>query len=400
MTIKGKHQVVIVGGGTAGVTVAARLLRKGYTDVAVIEPSAQHYYQPLWTLVGAGQAKASTTVRPEASVMPKHANWIRNSAAAIDPDANVVTCDDGATYEYDALVVCPGIQLDWNRTEGLEQAIGRNGVSSNYRFDLAPKTWDFIQDTRSGSAVFMMPSGPIKCGGAPQKIAYLASDYWRKQGVLDKIDVHLVVPSPRAFGIPEIANNLDKVIANYGIHLHTMSEVTGVDADSRKVTVSAVGEGGTDTTLPFDILHAVPRQSAPDWIKSSPLSTGDENGYVDIDKFTMQHVRYPNVFGLGDAGSSPNSKTGAAIRKQAPVVVENIDAYFKGRPLQAKYDGYSSCPIVTSSHDMLLAEFDYDLNLKPSFPLLDSTKPHRPYWYRKKYGLPFLYWNLMLKGLA
>ncbi|MCB0942229.1 MAG: NAD(P)/FAD-dependent oxidoreductase [Mycobacterium sp.] len=400
MTIKGKHQVVIVGGGTAGVTVAARLLRKGYTDVAVIEPSAQHYYQPLWTLVGAGQAKASTTVRPEASVMPKHANWIRNSAAAIDPDANVVTCDDGATYEYDALVVCPGIQLDWNRTEGLEQAIGRNGVSSNYRFDLAPKTWDFIQDTRSGSAVFMMPSGPIKCGGAPQKIAYLASDYWRKQGVLDKIDVHLVVPSPRAFGIPEIANNLDKVIANYGIHLHTMSEVTGVDADSRKVTVSAVGEGGTDTTLPFDILHAVPRQSAPDWIKSSPLSTGDENGYVDIDKFTMQHVRYPNVFGLGDAGSSPNSKTGAAIRKQAPVVVENIDAYFKGRPLQAKYDGYSSCPIVTSSHDMLLAEFDYDLNLKPSFPLLDSTKPHRPYWYLKKYGLPFLYWNLMLKGLA
>jgi sulfide:quinone oxidoreductase len=400
MTIKAKHQVVIVGGGTAGITVAARLLRKGYIDVAVIEPSDQHYYQPLWTLVGAGQAKASTTVRPEASVMPRHATWIRNAVSAFDPDANTVTCADGATYEYDALVVCPGIQLDWNRTEGLEQTIGRNGVSSNYRFDLAPKTWDFIQSTRSGSAVFMMPSGPIKCGGAPQKIAYLASDYWRKQGVLNKIDVHLVVPTPRAFGIPEIANNLDKVIANYGIHLHTMSEITGVDADSRKATVTAVGEGGTDTTLPFDVLHAVPRQSAPDWIKSSPLSTGDDNGYVEVDKFTMQHVRYPNVFSLGDAGSTPNSKTGAAVRKQAPVVVDNIDAYFKGRPLQAKYDGYSSCPIVTSSHDMLLAEFDYDLKLEPSFPVLDPTKPHRVYWYLKKYGLPFLYWNLMLKGLA
>ena len=247
-----------------------------------------------------------------------------------------MTCADGATYEYDVLVVCPGIQLDWNRTEGLEDALGRDGVSSNYRFDLAPRTWDFIRNTRSGTAVFIMPSGPIKCAGAPQKIAYLASDYWRKQGVLNDIDVHLVVPTPRPFGIPAIADNLDKVIANYGITVHTMSEVTAVDAAARKVTVTSVGEGGTDITLAFDMLHAVPRQSAPDWIKSSPLSTGDANGYVDVDKFTMQHVRYPNVFSLGDAGSSPNSKTGAAIRKQAPVVVENIDAYLEGRPLRRR----------------------------------------------------------------
>ncbi|GAY17882.1 FAD/NAD(P)-binding oxidoreductase [Mycobacterium sp. shizuoka-1] len=400
MSITAKHQILIVGGGTAGITVAARLLRKGYTDVAVIEPSDQHYYQPLWTLVGGGQAKAATTARPESSVMPTKATWIRKAASAFDPAANTVTCADGATYEYEALVVCPGIQLDWNRTEGLEEAIGHDGVSSNYRFDLAPKTWDFIRNTRSGSAVFMMPSGPIKCGGAPQKIAYLASDYWRKQGVLDKIDVHLVVPTPRAFGIPAIADNLDKVIADYGIQLHTMSEITAVDGDSKKVTLTAVGEGGSDGTLAYDVLHAVPRQSAPDWIKSSPLSTGDDNGFVELDKFTMQHVRFPNVFGLGDAGSTPNSKTGAAIRKQAPVVVENIDAYLTGRPLPARYDGYSSCPIVTSSHDMLLAEFDYDFHLEPSFPVLDPTKPHRPYWYLKKYGLPWLYWNLMLKGLV
>lgn len=198
MTITAKHQILIVGGGTAGITVAARLLRKGYTDVAVIEPSDQHYYQPLWTLVGGGQAKAATTARPESSVMPSGATWIRKAASVFDPpNANTVTCADGATYEYDALVVCPGIQLDWNRTDGLAEAVGHNGVSSNYRFDLAPpRTWDFIRETRSGSAVFMMPSGPIKCGGAPQKIAYLASDYWRKQGVLDKIDVHLVLPTP------------------------------------------------------------------------------------------------------------------------------------------------------------------------------------------------------------
>ncbi|WP_099021749.1 NAD(P)/FAD-dependent oxidoreductase [Mycolicibacterium palauense] len=400
MTITAKHQIVVVGGGTAGITVAARLQRKGYTDIAVIEPSDTHYYQALWTLVGAGKAQASSTARAESSVMPKHATWIRKSASAFDPDNNTVTCSDGTSYAYDVLVVCPGIQLDWNRTEGLEETLGRNGVSSNYRFDLAPRTWDFIRNTRSGSAVFMMPSGPIKCAGAPQKIAYLAADYWKKQGVLNDIDIHLVVPTPRIFGIPEIADNLDKVIAGYGIQLHTESEVTAVDAGAHKLTVSSMVEGGGETVLPYDVLHVAPRQSAPDWIKSSPLSTGDANGYVEVDKNTLQHVRYPNIFSLGDAGSTPNSKTGAAIRKQAPVAAENIDAFIKGRPLTAQYDGYASCPLVTSSHDMLLAEFDYSLKMTPTFPILDPAKPHRVYWYLKKYGLPFMYWNLMLKGLA
>ena len=400
MTITATHQILIVGGGTAGITVAARMLRTGYTDVAVIEPSSTHYYQPLWTLVGGGQVKAGSTERTESSVMPTGATWIKNAASTVDPDANTVTCSDGATYAYDVLVVCPGIQLDWDRTEGLEDALGRDGVSSNYRFDLAPRTWDFIRHLRSGTAVFTVPTGAIKCAGAPQKIAYLAADYWRKQGVLNDIDVHLVMPGARPFGIPAIADSLDEVIAHYGITLHTNSEMTAVDAASRKVTISSVAPGGTNAMLPYDVLHAVPRQSAPDWIKTSPLSTSDPTGYVDIDKHTMQHLRHPNVFSLGDAGSSPNSKTGAAIRKQAPVVVANVDAYLKNQPLPGSYAGYSSCPIITSSHAMLLAEFDYDLNLEPSFPMLDPTKPHLAYWYLKKYGLPFMYWNLMLKGLV
>ncbi|UXA18009.1 FAD/NAD(P)-binding oxidoreductase [Mycobacterium sp. SMC-4] len=395
-----KHQIVIVGGGTAGISVAARLLRRGYCDVAVIEPSDTHYYQPLWTLVGGGQAKASATARPEASVMPRKATWVKSAAVAVDPDNNRITCADGTNYEYDVLVVCPGIALDWDRTEGLTDALGKDGVSSNYRFDLAPRTWEFIRDLRSGTAVFAMPSGPIKCAGAPQKIAYLAADHWRSQGVLDDIDVHLVVPTPRLFGIPAIADSLDAVAADYGITVHTNAEVTAIDSTARKAAVTHLGDGGSGTMLSYDLLHAVPRQSAPDWIKFSPLSTGAAGGYVEIDKHTMQHVRYPNVFSLGDVGSSPNSKTGAAIRKQAPVVVDNIDALLNGRPLAASYNGYGSCPIVTSAHAMLLAEFDYDLNLTPSVPLLDPTKPHRGYWYLKKYGLPFMYWNLMLRGLA
>lgn len=395
-----KHQIIVIGGGSAGITVAARLLRKGYQDVAVIEPADTHYYQPLWTLVGGGQADAASTARSEASVMPKGAAWIRNAAAAIDPDSNTVTCVDNSTYTYDVLVVCPGIQLDWHRTEGLEDGIYSDAISSNYLYAMAPRTWDLIRRTRSGTAVFMMPSGPIKCAGAPQKIAYLAADYWRREGVLNDIDVHLVLPTPRAFGIPAIADALDEVIADYGITLHTNAEITSVDAGSQKLVVSPVGSAGTETTLSFDMLHAVPRQSAPDWIKSSPLAARDATGYVQVNKHTMQHVRYSNVFALGDAGSTPNSKTGAAIRKQAPVVVANIDSLLNGRPLTASYNGYASCPIVTSSDAMLLAEFDYSMTIKPSIPVLNPTEPHRSYWYLKKYGLPFLYWNLMLKGLA
>ena len=402
MATTAKHQILIIGGGTAGITVAARLARKGYTDVAIVEPSDKHYYQPAWTLVGAGLFDLQKTERAESSVVPKKSTWIKKAAESFDPDNNTVTCTDGSTYEYEALVVCPGIQLDFGKIDGAEATLGKNGMSSNYRFDLAPKMWDMIRSTRSGTAVFTMPSGPIKCAGAPQKIAYLACDHWRKEGVLDDIDVHMVLPTPRTFGIPAIADNLDKVVADYGITLHTSSEVTAIDGEGHKATITAVGEGGTDDVLSYDVMHFVPPQSAPDWIKTSPLSTGEGPGYVSVDKHTLQHTTYPNVFSLGDAGSTPNSKTGAAIRKQAPVVVENIDAYLKNESLGGEYHGYASCPLVVSSKAMLLAEFDYSFEMTPSFPrwMFDPAKPHRAYWYLKKYGLPAMYWNGMLKGLA
>lgn len=394
-----RHQIVIIGGGSAGIPVAARLLKKGYSDLAVVEPSDKHYYQPLWTLVGGGCASAATSERSEASVMPKGATWIRKAAAAFRPDDNAVVLDDGSELEYEVLVVAPGIQLDWHRTDGLSDALGVDGVSSNYRFDLAPRTWDFIRDLRSGSAVFTMPSGPIKCAGAPQKIAYLAADYWRRQGVLSDIDVHLVLPTPRTFGIPEIADELDKVVEGYGINVHFQQEMTAVDTAAKSLTVSSL-DGSTTTTLDYDVLHAVPHQSAPDWIKASPLSTSEPTGYVEVDKHTMQHVRYPNIFSLGDASSTPNSKTGAAIRKQAPVVVENIDHHLKSQALTAEYGGYASCPLTTSRDKMLLAEFDYSMQRTPSFPVINLVKPRRDMWFLKKYGLPFLYWNLMLSGRA
>lgn len=396
------HRIVIIGGGTAGITVAARLRRAGQDDIAVIEPSAMHYYQPLWTLVGAGRVGASTSERKEASVMPAGVRWLQDTAVAVDPKDRVVTTAAGITVSYDFLVVCPGIQSDWSKIPGLIPALGHHGVSSNYSFELAPKTWQFISALRGGTAVFTMPSGPIKCAGAPQKIAYLAADFWRLQNVLDKIHVILVLPTPKMFGVPEFSNVLEAVAKRYGIDVRLQSEMTSLDASERTLTLVDKSGGDTKTeTVHFDFLHAVPPQSAPDWIKASPLAApGNPGGYVDVDKHTHQHVRYPEIFALGDASNVPTSKTGAAIRKQAPVVVENLLAAMRHKTLSASYDGYTSCPLVTAHNKMLLAEFDYSLKPRPTIPLIDTTKERYDMWLLKRYGLPAMYWNLMLRGLV
>ncbi len=394
------HRIAIVGGGSAGIAVAARLRNGGQQDVAVIDPATTHYYQPLWTLVGGGRAPVEKSARPQASVMPKGVRWIKQAAAEIDPDGREITLDDGGTVGYDYLVVCPGIQLDWAKITGLPATLGRDGVSSNYLYELAPATWNFIRNTTSGTAVFGMPAGPIKCAGAPQKIAYLAADYWREQGVLRNIDVHLVLPTPGMFGVKEFSDVLLGVARRYGITVHFESEVTEVLPDRREAVV-ADRKNDTTTTLPYDVMHLVPPQSAPDWIKKSPLAdAANPAGYVEIDKNSMQHVRYPNVFSLGDAGSSPNSKTGAAVRKQTPVVVANLLSAMGGKPLTASYDGYSSCPLTTSRRKILLAEFDYTMKPTPTIPLINTLRERTDMGYLKRYGLPLLYWNLMLKGRA
>lgn len=400
MATRTHHKVAIVGGGSAGISVTARLRRAGQADVAVIDPATTHYYQPLWTLVGGGRAPVEASARPQASVMPKGVTWIRKAAAEIDPDSREITLDDGGTVGYDYLVVCPGIQLDWAKITGLSSTLGRDGVSSNYLYELAPATWNFIRNTRSGTAVFGMPAGPIKCAGAPQKIAYLAADHWRQQGVLSDIDIHLVLPTPGMFGVKEFADVLVGVARRYGITVHFESEVTEVRPDTREAVVTD-RKNDTTLTLPYDVMHLVPPQSAPDWIKKGPLADpNNPAGYVEIDKHTMQHTRYANVFSLGDAGSSPNSKTGAAIRKQAPVVAANLISVMNGQAPTASYGGYASCPLTTARRKMLLAEFDYTMKPTPSIPVIDTLKERTDMWYLKRYGLPFLYWNLMLRGRA
>ncbi|UXY32874.1 NAD(P)/FAD-dependent oxidoreductase [Streptomyces sp. HUAS TT20] len=396
--MSGRHRVAVIGGGSAGVSVAARLRRAGVNDITLIEPSDTHWYQPLWTLVGGGQATLSTSRRPEGSVIPDGVRWLRRRALAVDPEARTVTLSGGAELAYEYLVMAPGLQLDWGGVPGLGEAVGHDRVSSNYAAEYAPRTWELIKQMRSGTAVFTHPATPLKCGGAPQKIAYLAADHWRRQKVLDDIRIVLVIPDPAMFKVPAWSQVLEKVAARYGIEVRLRSEMTAVDGDARQLTVTD-HVGGTKETLGYDFLHAVPPQSAPDWVKASPLTDpASPQGFVAADKHTLQHPSYDNVFALGDVANLPTSKTGAAVRKQAPVVTANLLDVMNGRSPSRRYDGYTSCPLVTARDRMLLAEFDYDLNPTPTFPLINTFKERRDMWVFKRYVLPPVYWHGMLTG--
>ncbi|MBW3084099.1 hypothetical protein KEM60_00282 [Austwickia sp. TVS 96-490-7B] len=395
------HTIVVIGAGTAGNTVAARLCRAGARDVAVVDPYPMHYYQPLWTLVGGGRASRAASERPRQDVLPVGVHWITDAAEGIDPERRTVLLRERGPLSYDQLVVAPGIQLNWDRIPGLQGTIGAHRTASNYRYDLAPLTWELIRTTAAGTAVFTMPPGPIKCAGAPQKIAYLAADYWRRQGVLDRIDIHLIVPTPALFGIPQFAEILADTAAAYGITVHLSTRVTAVDGPARCVHLHR-DDTGEDSVLPYDMAHFVPPQSAPDWVARSPLAAPDDpGGYVDVDPRTLQHVRHREIFALGDVAATPNSKTGAAVRHQAPIVVANMKAAYQGLSLPGRYDGYASCPLTLSRRTLLLAEFDYTGQPAPSYPLPwpDTTAPILDFNLFKKVALPVMYWNFMLKGL-
>jgi sulfide:quinone oxidoreductase len=389
------HQILIVGGGTAGITVAARLLNRDPSlDVAIVEPSGKHYYQPLWTLVGGGIYKPEDSERDEADLIPAGASWIRDAASAFDPGANRVTTRDGRAISYDYLVVAPGLQVNWDRIEGLKDAVGHDGVCSNYDIKTVPSTWEAIRSFKGGTAIFTQPSGAVKCGGGPQKIMYLADEAFRRSGVRDRTRIIFASATPRIFAVDPYATSLEKVVDRKGIETRFKHELTAIRAASREAVFRNL-DSGDEAVLPYDMIHVTPPMGPPDFVSRSPLADGD--GWVDVDRHSLQHTRYPNIFGIGDASSLPTSKTGAAIRKQAPTLVENLLATLHGDPATASYDGYTSCPVVTGYNSLILAEFDYDKKPAESFPF-DQSQERFSMFLLKKTGLPSLYWHGMLKG--
>jgi sulfide:quinone oxidoreductase len=400
MSPRKHHEVLIIGGGNAGISLAARLRRYGVDDVAVIEPKDHHLYQPLFSHVAGGRARASQAVRSQSSVTPADVTWIHDDAAGIDAAANTVTLGSGSTVSYGHLVVCPGLQFDWDAVPGLPEAMLAPSGASHYEFSLVPKISALLRDLRSGTVVFTMPSGPIKCGGAAQKPMYLACDYWQRQGVLGDIRVVMVQPYPTVFGVPGVDEELDRKIDEYGIELRLNSELASVDAVAGTVTIVDTVNGATEQ-LHYDVLNAVPPQSAPDWLKATDLpAAGDEGGFVEVDPETLRHVRYSNVWSLGDAAATSNSKSGGALRKQTMVLAKNLVAARNGKQLQQKYDGYSVCPFTVSRSTVVFAEFDDQYQPAPTVPKVPTWKESRLSWVIDRDMFPQVYWNMILKGRA
>jgi len=393
------HKILIIGGGTAGLTVAARLKRAGQADVAIIEPSEKHFYQPLWTLVGAGCVGKASTMRHEADYIASGVTWIKDAASEISPDTKSVTTRSGARVCYDFLIVAPGLELDWDAIPGLREAVGNGSVSTNYAYDNAPQTWDLIRNFKGGNALFHMPGTPIKCPGAPQKIMYLAADYFRR----NKISANVIYGSaiPAIYGIKEYAAVLDKVVARYNIDARFNHDLVEVRPDKKEaVFVLKADPEKRRVTIPYDIMHVAPPQRAPEFIRKSTLPPQDQPGlgWVEVDQFTLQHKRYANIFALGDVANTPNAKTGAAAIKQAPVLVKNLLSVMRGSVPTARYEGYVACPITTAYGKLLLCEFDYSGKPTPTLPFINTIGERYDTWLLKRYGLPWLYWNVMLRG--
>lgn len=392
------YDVVIVGGGAAGCGAAASILKRDKNlSIAIIEPSSKHYYQPAWTLVGAGEFNVKKSERDMGTCIPKGAIWIKAAVTEFSPEENTVHTDQKLAISYKQLIVAAGLKLNWDGIKGLVETLGKNGVTSNYRFDLAPYTWELTQKLASGKAIFTQPPMPIKCAGAPQKAMYLSCSHWEKQGILPNISVEFNNAGGVLFGVKEYVEPLMKYVKRYNADLVFNSNLVEVDGPNKTAWFNIKDTDGNieKVAKKFDMLHVVPPQTAPDFIKASPLANTD--GWVDVNQHTLQHSRYPNIFALGDVTSTPNAKTAAAVRKQVIVVAENLLALRAGQEFPSRYDGYGSCPLTVEKGKVILAEFGYGGKLVPTFNW-DSTLPRTSAWILKKRILPWVYWHCLIRG--
>ncbi len=395
------YDIVIVGAGSGGIAAAASLQKRDRgLRIALIDPAQEHYYQPGWTMVGGGVFNVHSTMRRMQDLIPGSVSWINQAVSGFKPNDNEVVLDDGSHVRYQQLIVAPGLKLDWEAIKGLKQSLGKNGVTSNYSFDLAPYTWDLVRNLKNGKALFTQPPMPIKCAGAPQKALYLSCDHWLRNKVLQNIEVDFCNAGGVLFGVSDYVPALQSYIDRYGANVNFFHNLQAIDGDE-KIAYFKVTSGdkeGEQVAKPFDMIHVCPPQRAPEFVANSELA--GEGGWLEVDQFSLQHSRFKNVWGLGDVMNTPNAKTMAAVRKQVPVVAENIISTLNDKPLRAGYDGYGSCPLTVERGKIVLAEFGYGGKVIPTFPdwLLKGTQPTRAAWMLKKDILPGIYWNAMLKG--
>ena len=396
-----KYDVVVIGAGSGGISVTNSLLKRNSNlRIAIVDPATEHFYQPGWTMVGGGVFKAPETRRQTRDLIPAKATWINQAAASFSPEQSEIELDNGDRIGYAQLIVSPGLKLNWEGIEGLSETIGENGVTSNYRYDLAPYTWDLVSRLKKGKAVFTQPPMPIKCAGAPQKAMYLSSDHWMKTGVLNNIQVDFYNAGGVLFGVPDYVPALQSYVDKYNANVHYTHNLVKIDGPAKRAWFKHTDSEGAEQLqeVEFDMIHVCPPQCAPDFVRNSELA--DAAGWLDVDQYTLRHKRFDNIWGLGDVMNTPNAKTMAAVRKQVPVVAQNIVNVLERREANCGYDGYGSCPLTVERGKIVLAEFGYGGKILPTFPkwVLEGTQATRMAWILKARLLPDVYWHAMLKG--
>lgn len=388
-------QILIVGGGTAGLAAASRLIKKlPEADIILVDPAHKHYYQPAWIFAGAGIIAKEASVRDLKSLIPAKVHFVQESVEVLSPGDNYIITDKGSRIDYDYLILAPGMTPNWSGIKGLQESIGRGGVVSAYSFEHLDETWRNIRDFQGGNAVFTLPGSPVKCPSAPQKIMYLAEEYFQKKGVRENSNLIFFSAKENICEVKKYIVALKKIIDRKRIKVFYKHRLLEIHPLSKEATFECLDTGRKET-VPYSMLHVTPPFKLPSFIKESQLA--QSSGFVGVDQYTLQHKAYQNVFALGDAADLPTSKTGAAARRQAQVVTENLLRLIKDRSMDRRYNGYTSCPIITGYGKVVLMEFDYDKNPCETFPLNQARERYSMYFLDKNV-LPHMYWNYFLKG--
>ncbi|NXX25825.1 SQOR protein, partial [Nicator chloris] len=392
---KDYYEVLVLGGGAGGIAMSARMKRKvGAGNVAVVEPSETHYYQPLWTLVGGGAKQLADSARPMGSVIPTGVDWIKSQVIALDPDRNCVWLENDTKVSYKYLIIALGLSLHYEKIKGLPEGFKHPKIGSNYSAQTVEKTWKALHDFKEGNAIFTFPNTPVKCAGAPQKIMYLSDAYLRKTGKRSKANIMFNTSLGVIFGVKKYADALLEVIEDRNLAVNYKRNLIEVRADKQEAVFENLDKPGETEVHQYEMLHVTPPMGPPAALINSPVS--DESGWVDVDKETLQHKKYPNVFAIGDCTNLPTSKTAAAVAAQSGVLDKTISLVMKNELPVKKYDGYTSCPLVTDYNKVILAEFDYNAQPLETFPI-DQSKERTTMYHMKAGMMPLLYWNALLK---
>ena len=382
--------IVIAGSGLAGIAVAHRL--QGLLDgakITIIDAKEVHNYQPGFTLVASGVWPVAKVIDRNADLQPAGVEWVKDMVAAFDPASNSVTTAGGQRIAYDYLVVAVGTHQDWERIEGMDlKAIGHNGLTSVYpSSDAAVATWAAMDTFRQkgGKAVMTLPATPLKCAGAPLKMTFMLRDRLAQAGTLGQSEVHFHSALGNVFGVKPVNDNVLERWQKLGIQVHTNEALAAVDIGKRIATFAS--PEGERTEVPYDFIHVVPPMRAPDAVKNSDLAWKEgpmaAGGWLEVDPQTLQHKRFPNVFGIGDINGTPRGKTAATVKKSAPIVAQHVADFLAGRALGQVFDGYTSCPLIIREGSAMLIEFDYAGKLTPSLPMIEPLQESFFAWLMK-----------------